>query len=385
MQDSFFEQPLSAELAARAATGYSADGVPLPGTWHVYPELAAVGLWTTPSDLAQFAIAVQQSYLGRKGALLPAPLAKRMLTAAASDSGSTLGLSSGNALGLFVDQRGKGTFAHITLEQPNGTDGFRALLVASEASGYGLVVMTNGDGGGTLADEIARGAADVYRWTELAAPHAKRGHPTEEQLHRLAGRYRFGSDAILVVTPSHGALKAQPLLGEAFELWPLESGEFVRLDPMTRFTFDAAGVTAKTLLTEETGLRVTAAEQVPLQLLLAGKVDMALDEYRRLKQLDGTDPAVAELRLNDLGYQIQARSADKALAIFKLNSELYPTSPNAWDSLAEAYLAAGKRDEALRCYRKVLQTVVNDTHLPPDIRRMLRLNAEQKTKELQGS
>jgi len=174
-------------------------------------------------------------------------------------------------------------------------------------------------------------------------------------------------------------------LGETFELWPLESGEFVRLDPMTRFTFDAAGVNAKTLLTEETGLRVTAAEQVPLQLLLAGKVDVALDEYRRLKQLDVTDPAVAELRLNDLGYQIQARSADKALAIFKLNSELYPTSPNAWDSLAEAYLAAGKRDEALRCYRKVLQTVADDTHLPPDIRRMLRLNAAQKAKELQGS
>ncbi|MGO9828985.1 MAG: serine hydrolase [Myxococcaceae bacterium] len=382
MQDSFFEQPLGPELAARAATGYNADGVPLPGKWHVYPELAAVGLWTTPSDLARFAIAVQQSYAGAADALLSGPMGKRMLTAASSGGGG-LGLALGNALGLFVDQRGPGTFSHITLEQPNGSDGFRALLVASDAHGYGVVVMTNADGGGKLADEIARGAADVYGWKELMAPHAKRGHPSEEQLRRASGRYRFGSDTILVVSVGRNSLKVQPLLGDAFELYPVDTGDYVRPDPPARFSFDATGVVSKTLFAEETGLRVTTAEQVPLQLLLAGKVDVALDEYRRLKQADPGDPAVAELRLNALGYELAVRSPDKALAIFKLNTELYPESPNTWDSLAEAYLGAGKRFEALRCYHKVLDTVALDTTLPPDIRAMLRQSAQQKVKELE--
>ncbi len=382
MQDSFFEQPLGPELAARAATGYNADGVQLPGKWHVYPELAAVGLWTTPSDLARFAIAVQQSYAGAADALLSGPMGKRMLTPASSGGGG-LGLALGNALGLFVDQRGPGTFSHITLEQPNGSDGFRALLVASDAHGYGVVVMTNADGGGKLADEIVRGAAEVYGWKELMAPHAKRGHPSEEQLRKLSGRYRFGSDAILTVSAGRNALKVQPLLGDAFELYPVDTGDFVRLDPPTRFSFDATGVVSKTLFAEETGLRVTAAEQVPLQLLLAGKVEVALDEYRRLKQADPGDPAVAELQLNNVGYELALRAPDKALAMFKLNAELYPESPNTWDSLAEAYLSAGKRAEALRCYRKVLDTVALDTKLPPDIREMLRQSAQQKVKELE--
>ena len=34
------------------------------------PELAAAGLWTTPTDLARFAIAIQRSVRGDYGALL---------------------------------------------------------------------------------------------------------------------------------------------------------------------------------------------------------------------------------------------------------------------------------------------------------------------------
>ena len=85
-----------------------------------------------------------------------------------------------------------------------------------------------------------------------------------------------------------------------------------------------------------------------------------------------------------MAYELQKRSPDQALALFQLNAEFYPDSPNTWDSLAEAYLSLGKRDEALRCYRKVLETAPKDTHLPKDIKSMLLQNAERKVKELQG-
>jgi CubicO group peptidase (beta-lactamase class C family) len=382
MQDSVFQEPLSAELAARAASGHDADGKPLPGKWDVYPELAAAGLWTTPSDLARFVIALQQSRAGAPGALLSRGMATRMLTVATAGD---LGLALGNGLGLFIDQRGKGTFAHVSNQRPGGSEGFRALLVASTDGGYGVVVMTNGDGGAKLADEIVRGAAAVYGWKALAVPPLKRSHPSEEQLRKAVGRYRVGSDEVLAVSAGRGVLRVQPLVGEAFELFPVEGGDFVRPEPPARYAFDLAGLVATNLFEQQTGVRVTPGDTTPLELLLAGKVERALAGYRKLKDLSVTDPAIAELRLNALGYELQQTAPAKGLAVFQLNAELYPESPNTWDSLAEAFLAVGKRQEALRCYRKVLETVPKDTHLPPQLKSALLQNAEKKVHELQGS
>lgn len=381
MDDSYFEQPLSAEHAQRAASAYSAEGTPLVGKWHVYPELAAAGLWTTARDLALLMVALQQSRAGAPGALLSKPTVNRMLTSATFGEG---GLSAGNGLGINVDQRGKGTFSQISLEQPNGSDGFRALLVGSTDGGYGLVVMANADSGGRLADEILRSAAEVYGWKPFAAAHAKRAHPSDNELRRLAGRYRFGTDEVLVMTAVHGELKAQPLVGEAHELIPVEGGDYVQLDPLTRFTFDSAGVIARSAFGERGGVRVPSGEATPLQLLLNGQVDAAMSGYRRLQKEDATDPAVAELRLNDLGYELQPRAPSQALALFELNAEFYPESPNTWDSLAEAFAASGKKEEALRCYRKVLETVPKDTHLPAEIKSMLLQNAQNKVRQLEG-
>ncbi len=58
MTSSTFEQPLPAEKANTAAAGYYQKGSAVRGRWHVYPELAAAGLWTTPTDLARFAIGI---------------------------------------------------------------------------------------------------------------------------------------------------------------------------------------------------------------------------------------------------------------------------------------------------------------------------------------
>src|SRR6202008_2867755 len=58
MSDSSYEQPLPEAWAARTPTGTYQDGKPVHGKWHVYPEMAAAGLWTTPGDLAKFAIEI---------------------------------------------------------------------------------------------------------------------------------------------------------------------------------------------------------------------------------------------------------------------------------------------------------------------------------------
>lgn len=374
MEDSSLQQPLPAEVAAQAAAGHTAEGKPLPGQARVYPELAATGLWTTPTDLARLAVAVQRSRAGAEGALLTRAMATRMLTPASESSG----------LGFLVDQRGPGTFEQVNAEQPSGTGGFKALLVASTEGGYGLAVMTNGEGGGPLADEILRGAAQLAGWKEFAPPRMKRARLSTAQLQALAGRYRVGSDEVLVLEAGSGVLRGRVLLGEAFELYPVEADTFLRLDPPGRYILDAAGVQVQTPSDDARGPRLLKGETVPLEMLLAGNVQGALAGYRRLHRIEKGDPAISEGRLNELGYELQPRAPDKALVIFRLDTELYPNSPNAWDSLGEALLAAGNRTEALACYRKVVELLSRDSTLPSTTRVLIRLNAEAKLRELEG-
>ena len=58
MRDSTFKQPLPSELQSKATEGHDAEGNAIAEKYHVYPEKAAAGLWTTPSDLAKFVIAM---------------------------------------------------------------------------------------------------------------------------------------------------------------------------------------------------------------------------------------------------------------------------------------------------------------------------------------
>jgi len=154
MDDSTYEQPLPAKRARHAAAGYKADGAAVPGKFHVYPEMAAAGLWTTPTDLAKFGIEVQLSLQGRSNKVLSKATAERMVTPylPSSDVG----------LGFFNQKRGQQIyFGH------NGADeGFRADMLLHREKGYGAVVMVNSDNG-QIAGEIMRAIAREYGWDEF--------------------------------------------------------------------------------------------------------------------------------------------------------------------------------------------------------------------------
>jgi CubicO group peptidase (beta-lactamase class C family) len=70
MTDSYYEQPLPPARAAHTATGARANGKAVEGKWHIYPEMAAAGLWTTPTDLAKFAIEIALSKQGKANHVL---------------------------------------------------------------------------------------------------------------------------------------------------------------------------------------------------------------------------------------------------------------------------------------------------------------------------
>lgn len=150
MRRSTFAQPLPLALRARAASGHTAKGV-VPGGSNTYPEYAAAGLWTTPSDYGRFLIALQKSHDGRPGALLQQTSAKAMMSPVDANYG----------LGLGVGRWGGQTY----IQHSGGNAGFRCFGMAFLGGArQGVVVMTNGDGGGQLSGEIVRAIAAAYGW-----------------------------------------------------------------------------------------------------------------------------------------------------------------------------------------------------------------------------
>jgi CubicO group peptidase (beta-lactamase class C family) len=151
MTASGYEQPLPAARAALTATGTYADGKPVHGRWHIYPEMAAAGLWTTPTDLAKFAIEIAQSRNGRSNKVLSQKTVEEMLTRVLPHEGA--------GLGFFVDDNNPGFFGH------NGADeGFQALLTMNWQTGNGVAIMANSDNGIAVADLLLRSVAKEYAW-----------------------------------------------------------------------------------------------------------------------------------------------------------------------------------------------------------------------------
>lgn len=65
---------------------------------------------------------------------------------------------------------------------------------------------------------------------------------------------------------------------------------------------------------------------------------------------------ISEDALNALGYELMKNGTNRdALAIFKLNTELYPSSANVWDSYGECLLGMNKKEEATRAYSRSLE------------------------------
>lgn len=155
MSRSSYEQPISAENDLGAARAHDAEGQSKGAKWHVYPELAAAGLWTTPSDLARFAIDVQKTVRGGDGAVLDSRLVGEMLR--------PVGVGP-YAVGFSISRMGEGWyFGH------GGSNwGFRARLLAHTAKGYGFVIMTNADSGGGLIEEMSRRIQNAYSWDAVA-------------------------------------------------------------------------------------------------------------------------------------------------------------------------------------------------------------------------
>ncbi len=161
MTSSTFEQPLPADLRARAVTEHYEGARPFPGQRHHFPLRAAGGLWTTPSDLARFGIEIMLSLAGGPGRLLSQGMAGEMLRPQVPIPDHPLTHAEGLGFGL------SGEGDKLAFVQTGGTWGSTCILWAHPETGQGAVIMTNARGGqGLIRFEILLAIAREYGWPE---------------------------------------------------------------------------------------------------------------------------------------------------------------------------------------------------------------------------
>lgn len=122
------------------------------------PEMAAGGLWSTPTDLARLLIGISKSYKGGDDTLFSQAMTHEMLK---QQSGGPYGLGaavSGSGRSLVLMKRGQNV-------------GYQGYMLIFPLTGQGIVVMANSDNGTTLATAIIRRAASVFHWPHLGALH----------------------------------------------------------------------------------------------------------------------------------------------------------------------------------------------------------------------
>lgn len=202
MTRSSFEQPLPNTQSPDAALPYDEHGNPVAGGWHTYPEIAAAGLWTTPSDLARFALEIEKAYESQSN-LLSSDLAEQMV---AYQSDEVYGL------GVSLGERGRA----LKVWHSGANAGYRCLFEDFPDSGQGLVVMTNGENGLPLIGEIQRAIAQEYGWPDDRAQEHTITKIDPSTLPAFTGDFLFGADSRFIITQQNGSLYVQyPPFGDA--------------------------------------------------------------------------------------------------------------------------------------------------------------------------
>jgi CubicO group peptidase (beta-lactamase class C family) len=172
---STYEQPLPEARWAEAARGHDGEGSIIEGKWPIQPEMAAGGLWTTPTELAKWALEITRAWKGDKSELFSKRIATEMLTVQKAP------------YGLGVEVEGSG--ASLEFSHGGSNSGFRARLIMFPAVGKGAVIMANGDRADWIIGNLITSIASEYHWPRLRQTEREVIPLSVAQLDALVGVY----------------------------------------------------------------------------------------------------------------------------------------------------------------------------------------------------
>ncbi len=247
---STYEQPLPEARWSEAASGHDGAGAVIKGKWPIHPEMAAGGLWTTPTDLAKWALEITNAWRGRESKLFSKSIATEMLTVQKAP------------YGLGVELAGTGE--SLEFSHGGSNSGFRAWLVMLPAVGKGVVIMANGDRADFIIGNLITSIASEYHWPARMQTEREVVSMSNAQLDALVGVYSLppGPSGELVtyeVTRDGNRLFTE-LKGLGSypkgEIFPSSATSFFSLSGLNvNFTLDSSGRATSLKMGEIIGIR----------------------------------------------------------------------------------------------------------------------------------
>ena len=360
MKNSTFEQPVLAKYAKQCSWAYS-NASWFKGMPYVYPQQAAAGLYTTPTDLAKFFIDVQKSYLG-KGKILSQDITKKMLTAQVNVSDG--GYKEQMGIGPFLIQRTdnqdpKGVFFEFT----GVNAGFLAYGIASVEGGNGVIVMLNsGDNQNGIGKEIRRAVAKVYNWTNYLPTEIQPITLGENELNKMAGRYRMGADEVLYLRKEKNYLVEKINNGYEIYCFPISKDTIVFTD------YNIKGFFQRNENGEIIGLQNIYQEK-PMPKMKDD--EFSPSEYLNMQKYDEAKNAFGAMNMNEgqityLAYDLMNKKPlnEKAVeTVLNLAIEQHPNSSMVFSRWGDYYLKLNDKPNAIKSYQKALELEPTDQQI----------------------
>jgi CubicO group peptidase (beta-lactamase class C family) len=319
MNNSSYSQPPAVNQRKNLATGYKSNGNEVPGKYFVYPEKAAAGLWTTPTDICKYIVEMQQAYQGKSSKVLNQEMVKLHVTPYKNDV----------AMGTFIQNRnGEKYFNHTA-----SNEGFTGLFIGGLTNGKGAAIFVNSDDA-TIAFELVNSIALAYNWTGFRKPEEITTVPVNDTItSKYIGEYildgflseiRKGKDGLYLWTD-----------GINSKMYFTSSTDFrnLELGGTKTFTFDSAGTVTGFSNTINGRLRATG---------------------QKITTLDSLKPRPGQSGV--LGrHLLETKNYDKAIGFLSKGLASEPSDSSLIKNLAHSYLFKGDFNKAIELYRQYLK------------------------------
>lgn len=189
---------------------------------------------------------------------------------------------------------------------------------------------------------------------------------TPEFIKKTSGNYLYNSDEVIqiyfedneLLMKWRGANNIKPLKVNNTTFFVKEMNEKIQFltNPSNKQDYIVLVPKDENKPLEYNYKKLLENEIIPSEYLKNNEYNKALEGYLAIQKNDSLDPSIKENIFNRLGYkELRNKNNEKAIQIFKINVELYPSSSNVFDSLGEAFMKNGDTAKAIINYQKSLE------------------------------